>query len=60
MVVILGHVTQIEANEAMVGMACNIFEGLVCYDFMAFLLNEIRKKIFIIEKGDFKYSSYLW
>lgn len=56
---ILGQVTQIEANEATIRMDFNINEGLVCYEFVAFLSNEIRKKLFNIGKGDFRHSSYL-
>ena len=51
---------QIEADEAMVIMAYNIVEGLVCYEFASFLSNKIRKNLFNINKGDFKNSSYMW
>jgi len=57
--VIHGHVTQIEADEAMVRMAHNIVEGLLCHDFTAFLSNEIINNIFNINKGDFRNYSYL-
>lgn len=58
--IILGRVTQIEVDEAIVRMAQNIVEGYVCYDFFSFLLNEIRKKLLSIDKADFKHTSYLW
>jgi len=51
---------QIEADESMIRMDYNIDEGLVSYDFLAFLLNEIRNNLFNIDKGDFRHSSYLW
>jgi len=53
-------VNQIEVDEAMVRMAYNIFEGLVCYDFATFFTNEIRNNLFSIDKGYFRHSSYLW
>lgn len=57
---ILGHVTQIEGDEAMVRMTYNMVEGLVCQEFATFLSNEIIKNLFNIKKGDFRHSSHLW
>lgn len=51
LVIILGCMTQIEADEAMVRMASyNILEGLVCYNFVGLLSNYIIKNLFNIER----------
>jgi len=59
-VVILGKKTQIEVDEAMVHMAYNIIGAHVCYEFLDFISNDIKRYLFKIEKLDFIHSSYLW
>jgi len=60
LVVILGKKTQIDADEAMVHMAYNIIKAHICYEFLTFISNEIKRCIFKIKKSNFRNSSYLW
>jgi len=50
LVFILGKKTQIETDEAMMRMAYNIIKAHLCYEFLAFISNEIRSNLFKIEK----------
>jgi len=50
----------IKMDEAMVRMTYNITKAHVCYDFLTFITNEIKRCLFKIEKLDFRHSSYIW
>lgn len=57
--VILGLKIEIEIDEVVIRMAYNIIKAYICYDFIIFLFEEMKKNLENIEQGDFRYSYYL-